>query len=201
MLGVNLGSLGFMAEIEINQFSQALDRIIKGDYDLEKRMMIETKIIRDNNEVFHSHSLNDIVINRGANAHLINIDFFVNEELVSSYNGDGLIIATPTGSTAYSLSAGGPIINPQTEAILVTPICPHSLYVRPMVVGAWEKVEVIVSGQLDQMKANADGRYDYLLKNGDKFEINRSDKDILLIKFPERTFYTTLREKMRVGLA
>ena len=200
LLGVNMGSLGFMTEIEVHELEDAIDRIIKGDYNTEKRMMLETKIFRDDNEVFHSHSLNDIVVNRGANAHLIDIKLYVNDELVSSYNGDGLIISTPTGSTAYSLSAGGPIINPKTESILITPICPHSLYVRPMVVGAWEKVKVEVSSSKDKMKANADGRYDYDLHDGDILKINRSAREILMVKFPERTFYSTLREKMRVGL-
>ncbi|MGM0436731.1 MAG: NAD(+)/NADH kinase [Bacillota bacterium] len=201
LLGVNLGSLGFMTEIEVKQFESALDRIITHDYYIEKRMMLESKVYRKNSEVFHSHSLNDIVINRAANARLIDIDLYINNELVNSYNGDGLIISTPTGSTAYSLSAGGPIINPKTEAILITPICPHSLHIRPMVIGPWEKIEVVVNSNESNMKVNSDGHYDYDLKDEDKLLIKKSRKTISMVKFPEKTFYSTLRKKMRVGLA
>jgi len=200
LLGVNLGGLGFMTEIEVKQFESALERIVTHDYYIEKRMMLESKVYRDNNEVFHSHSLNDIVINRAANARLIDIDLYINNELVNSYNGDGLIISTPTGSTAYSLSAGGPIINPKTEAILITPICPHSLHVRPMVIGSWEKIKVIVNSDESHMKVNSDGHYNYDLKDEDELLIKKSKKNISMIKFPEKTFYSTLRKKMRVGL-
>lgn len=201
LLGVNLGSLGFMTEIEVKQFESALDRIITHDYYIEKRMMLESKVYRKNSEVFHSHSLNDIVINRAANSRLIDIDLYINNELVNSYNGDGLIISTPTGSTAYSLSAGGPIINPKTEAILITPICPHSLHIRPMVIGPWEKIEVVVNSNESNMKVNSDGHYDYDLKDEDKLLIKKSRKTISMVKFSEKTFYSTLRKKMRVGLA
>lgn len=198
---MNLGSLGFMTEIEVKQFESALDRIITHDYYIEKRMMLESKVYRKNSEVFHSHSLNDIVINRAANSRLIDIDLYINNELVNSYNGDGLIISTPTGSTAYSLSAGGPIINPKTEAILITPICPHSLHIRPMVIGPWEKIEVVVNSNESNMKVNSDGHYDYDLKDEDKLLIKKSRKTISMVKFSEKTFYSTLRKKMRVGLA
>ena len=201
LLGVNLGSLGFMTEIEVKQFESALDRIISGDYYIEKRMMLESKVKRKDREVFHSISLNDIVINRDANSKLIDFNLYINNEIVNSYNGDGLIISTPTGSTAYSLSAGGPIINPTTEAILITPICPHSLHVRPMVIGPWEKVKVVVSANKSQMKVTSDGHYDYGLKDEDELLIEKSNKTISMIKFPEKSFYSTLRKKMRVGLS
>ena len=189
-----------MTEIEVKQFESALDRIITNDYYIEKRMMLDSKVYRNNNEVFHSLSLNDIVINRAANARLIDIDLYINNELVNSYNGDGLIISTPTGSTAYSLSAGGPIINPKTEAILITPICPHSLHIRPMVIGPWEKIKVVVNSNESHMKVNSDGHYNYALRDEDKLFIKKSTKTVSMIKFAEKTFYSTLRKKMRVGL-
>ncbi|MGM0409314.1 MAG: NAD(+)/NADH kinase [Bacillota bacterium] len=201
LLGVNLGSLGFMTDIEIKEFQATLKKLLAGDYHLENRMMIESKIIRNNNEVFHSQSLNDLVINRGANAGLIDIKLFINDELASSYNGDGLVIATPTGSTAYSLSAGGPIVNPRTEAIVITPICPHSLHVRPMVIGAKEEIEIVVNCKIDDMKANSDGRDNFNLKNNDRLIINKSKKKIKVVKFSDQSFYSTLRKKMRVGLS
>lgn len=201
LLGVNLGSLGFMTDIEIKEFQKTFKKLIAGNYHLEKRMMIESKIIRNNNEVFHSYSLNDLVINRGADAGLIDIKLFVNDELASSYNGDGLVVATPTGSTAYSLSAGGPIVNPRTEAIVITPICPHSLHVRPMVIGGQEEIEIVVNCKINDMKANSDGRYNFKLRNNDRIIIKKSKKKINVIKFSDHSFYSTLRKKMRVGLS
>ena len=200
LLGINLGSLGFMTEIEVDQFDKALDGILNGDYTIEKRMMLEARVLRNDYEVFHSFGLNDVVINRGANSHLINIDLQINGEFVSHYRGDGLILATPTGSTAYSFSAGGPIVNPNIRAILITPICPHSLHVRPMVISEEETIEIVVSGEEEQMNIATDGRFNYDLMCEDHISISASDNDISLVKLPDRTFYTILREKMRVGL-
>lgn len=200
LLGINLGSLGFMTEIEVDQFEKALSVIIDGDYTIEKRMMLEARVFRDSHEVFHSYALNDVVINRASNAHLININLQINDEFINQYSGDGLILATPTGSTAYSLSAGGPIINPKIRAILITPICPHSLHIRPMVISEEEKIDIVVSGEEKKMNIATDGRFDYDLMSGDRISISVSDNDISLIKLPDRTFYTILREKMRVGL-
>ncbi len=196
LLGVNLGSLGFMTEIEINEIEDTLIKMINNRYEVEERMMLEVVVERNGYEVFHSHALNDVVVNRDANAHLTNIKLFVRNEFIHSYNGDGLIIATPTGSTAYSLSAGGPIINSQMRAILITPICPHSLSIRPMIVDASENIKIEVYGDESKMKIASDGRYDYNLSNGDLIKIKSSQKTVSLVKLPDKNFYKILREKM-----
>ncbi len=200
LLGINLGRLGFLTEIETDALEETLALLVKGDYEIQKRMLLDASVRRGEKEAAQSHALNDVVVNRGANARMVKIMLYINDEFVNSYRADGLIISTPTGSTAYSLSAGGPIINPTIRAILITPICPHTLYVRPMVISEKEKLKVIISGEKDEMKLTADGRYNYDLVDNDKIIVSASDKDVSMIKFPERTFYTVLHEKMRVGL-
>jgi NAD+ kinase len=199
LLGVNLGNLGFLTEIEIHELEKAFTYLLEEDYQVEKRMILESRIIKENNEIIKSQALNDIVLHRGAKPKLIKIDLFINEEIVHSYRADGIIIATPVGSTAYSLSAGGPIVNPQIRAIIVTPICPHTLYVRPMVISDRERLRIIASGE-SLMNVAADGRLNNTFSSGDQLLIEASSQDISLIKLPGRTFYTILHKKMRVGL-
>lgn len=200
LLGINLGRLGFLTEIETDALEETLALLVRGNYEIQKRMLLNARVEREQKLVTQSYALNDVVVNRGANARVVKIMLYINDEFVNSYRADGLIIATPTGSTAYSLSAGGPIINPKIRAILVTPICPHTLYVRPMVISEEENLKIIISGEKNEMKLTADGRFNYDLVNNDQIIISASKRDVSLIKFPDRTFYTVLHEKMRVGL-
>ncbi len=196
LLGINLGNLGFMTEIETHEIEKRLRAVSNGDYYLEKRMLLDANLLRESKKIFSSYALNDIVINREASARLINIQVYINDILMNSYRGDGLIVATPTGSTAYSLSAGGPIINPQIKALLITPICPHNLHIRPTVISQNERVRVIVNTEDGQMNISADGRYNHKLLNNDQVEIRVSNKEINFVKFPDRNFYTILHNKM-----
>ncbi|MDI3546720.1 MAG: kinase [Halanaerobiales bacterium] len=203
LLGINIGRLGFLTEIEINELDEALNYLLEEKYQVEKRMILSSKVLSKGREVYRSQALNDVVIHRGAKSRLIKIELYINDEIVNSYRADGLIVATPTGSTAYSLSAGGPIVNPQIRAIIITPICPHTLYIRPMVISDREKLKIVVKSEdmqsEDIMKVTADGRSDYALSSGDEIQIAASSQEILIIKLPERTFYTILHKKMRVG--
>ncbi len=200
ILGINMGRLGFLTEIEINEIEETLQKLISGNCKIEKRMLLKTKVKRDNKIVFESFALNDTVVNRGANARMIGIDLYINNKQVNSYRADGLIAATPTGSTAYSLSAGGPIVNPCLRALIITPICPHTLYVRPLVISDQEIVKIIVSGENHEMKITTDGNDSFSLITGDMIIVEAAKKDISLVTLPDRTFYDILHEKMRSGL-
>ena len=199
LLGVNIGRLGFLTEIETNELETALIQLLNGNFKIEKRMILVAKVISNGVKVYQSQALNDIVLHRGSSSNMLGIELFINDQIVNSYRADGLIIATPTGSTAYSLSAGGPIINPNIREIILTPICPHTLYVRPMVIADYEKLRIIVTGNTS-MKLNADGRYDFNLSSKDEIYLSAAKEELSIVKLPERTFYTILHKKMRVGL-
>ncbi|MHB8158672.1 MAG: NAD(+)/NADH kinase, partial [Desulfocucumaceae bacterium] len=142
LLGINLGHLGFLSEIDIPEILEGLESVLKEDYYIEERIMIEAAVFREGIEIERSSGLNDAVITKGAFARLIFLETRVNGEHVTTYPTDGLIVATPTGSTAYSLSAGGPVVTPELDLMLITPICPHALWARPIVISADCRVEV-----------------------------------------------------------
>ncbi|MFW5981903.1 MAG: NAD(+)/NADH kinase [Halanaerobiaceae bacterium] len=199
MLGVNIGRLGFLTEIEIDELKVALEQIINSNYSVEKRMILEGIIKSADKEVYHNYALNDFVVHRADNSRLVSINLFINNENISSYRADGIIVATPTGSTAYSLSAGGPIINPATRTIIITPICPHNLYIRPMLISDKEKIKIQITGDYT-MSFTADGSSDYAIKSGDEIFIEVAKEELLVAKLPGKTFYSILHEKMKVGL-
>ena len=197
LLGINVGHLGFLTDVETDEVEKALEMISNGNFQIEKRMMIKTKLIRSGKEIDSSYALNDYVINRSPDSHMLQIKLFINNELVNKYRGDGLIISTPTGSTAYSLSAGGPIINPrQVRAILITPICAHNLHLRPMVISDLEEIRIKIDSDGKNIKGCADGRHNNEIIPGDEIFISAADKELSILKLPDRTFYTTIKEKM-----
>lgn len=200
LLGINVGQLGFLTDVETEELKKALAMIAADNYKIEKRMMLQVKHYRDNEELDCSYSLNDYVMNREPNLQMLNIKLFINNELVNDYRGDGLIISTPTGSTAYSLSAGGPIINPRLiKAILITPICPHNLHLRPMVISDQENIRIKVDSDGRSVKGCADGRVRNEIIPGDEILISGADRELSIIKLPDRTFYTTIKEKMNLA--
>ena len=200
LMGINLGRIGFLTEIETNELGEALDDIIAGNYRIESRNTLEVCLERNDELIEKKHAVNDVVINRSADGEMLKVDMHINNEFVNSYRGDGIIVSTPTGSTAYSFSAGGPIINPQVKAILITPLCPHAVHVKPMVISNDEVIEIDVEGEQGKIFLTTDGRNSFGIKQEDIVRIKSSEQDISLIKFPDRTFYTILRNKMRVGL-
>ncbi|MFW5749128.1 MAG: NAD(+)/NADH kinase [Halanaerobium sp.] len=200
LLGINVGHLGFLTDVETEELIKALEMIDNDNYNIEKRMMLKTEHYRSEQKINSSYALNDYVINRDPDSQMLKIELYINNELVNNFRGDGLIISTPTGSTAYSLSAGGPIINPrQFQAILITPICPHNLHLRPMVISAEERIRIRVDSDGRSVKGCADGRQKNEIIPGDEIYISGADQELSIIKLPDRTFYTTVKEKMHLA--
>jgi NAD kinase len=174
---------------------------IKGDremqYRIEERMLIEASVINEGIEVEHFCCLNDVGITRGTLSRIITLETYINGSYVDTYSGDGLLVSTPTGSTAYSLSAGGPIISPWIKAILINPICPHSLSSRSIVVSPDEIIEIYIVNKYQEVYLTADGQQEYKLKDGDKVVIRKAPYSARLIKVSDRSFYDVLRTKLK----
>lgn len=196
ILGVNLGSVGFMAELERTELS-LLSLLGKGIHRTEDRMMLDIKVIRGNKVISENLALNDAVISNGSMARVAELDVLADDEVVTEVTGDGIIIATPTGSTAYSMSAGGPIVEPTSACIIVTPVCAHQLSARAMVLGAERKVTVqLPKGSRKHLFLSVDGGKAVRLSGGDRVEIHRSERTTRLIRLSERSFYQIIRQKL-----
>lgn len=196
VLGINLGNLGYIAELE----STDLDLLRRLKYEkikTESRMMLDVRVFRGDKQVYFNSVLNDVVITKGAVARIIKLQLYLNQEEFIRLGGDGMILATPTGSTAYSLSAGGPIVDPTAQNILITPICAHSLMSSPYVLGPEQIVEVrSVSNGHKTVYLSADGGKAFMLREGDRLVVRRSKYVTELVKLKNRSFYETLRCKM-----
>lgn len=194
-IGINLGTLGFLTEIEESNVYQALDRLLKDDFVIEKRMMIEGSV---NDKAFHS--LNDVVITRAGFSRIIGLKVYVNNQLLDTYEADGVIVATPTGSTGYNMSAGGPIVSPKASAIVVTPISPHSLTSKSVVFDSSEKIRVEIMKKRKTQDTEAivsfDGGNNIELSAGDIVNVKLSSRSISLIKMYDVNFYSVLRDKI-----
>lgn len=197
ILGINLGNLGFLTEVDRTEIDQAVELLIENKFQIEERMMLQATVFRKNQEPVTDIALNDVVITRGAVSRIIHIKAYINDIFVDSFPGDGLIISSPTGSTAYSLSAGGPIVSPDTEMMLITPICPHILYSRSIVVKEDSAVKAIVNEDFQHNALVAlDGERGYEIKGGDIVEIKKSPYKIKLINIKSRNFFSILRKKI-----
>ena len=196
ILGVNLGGLGYLAEISLESLYPRTAELLSGAYRVEDRMVLACRVEGSPEEY---HALNDIVIDRGAYSHVVNIRTTIGGRYLNTYTGDGLIIATPTGSTAYSLSAGGPIVEPALQALIVNPISPHTLTDRPMIIGDDKEVEAVIEGRNAEMILVADGQVERTLKPGDRVLVSRADYAVKLVLFPDKFFYDVLREKLKWG--
>ena len=197
ILGINVGSLGFLTEVTAGYLSTALDLIKGGEFHIEKRMVLEGETEGNERNLFFA--LNDLVIDKGNVARLLELHLYDNEELVCSYSADGLIISTPTGSTAYSLAAGGPVMNPTANAIVVTPICPHTLAVRSIVFSENEKLKVVVETEGRQPTLTVDGQIAFDLKPRSAIKVRKADHTVELIKLKGKSFYEILRRKLHWG--
>lgn len=196
ILGVNLGHLGFLTEIESHDLFSSLPPFLAGRYMVEQRMMLEARVWRDHKPVKRFVALNDAVISKGPFARLVLVEIYVNETFVALYPADGVIVSTPTGSTAYSLSAGGPVVNPNLDVLLVTPICPHSFYGRSIVVSKDETIRVkIRSDQRDAM-ITLDGQEGYPLQARDDVVVGKAPEVARLMRRPGWSFYEVLRRKL-----
>jgi len=197
ILGVNLGYLGFLTEIEVGEIYLYLQKMISGEFYIEERMMLSAKVKRNGEWVGDFHALNDFVINKGSFARLITLDTFLGDEFVASYSADGIIISTPTGSTAYSLSAGGPIVHPTLDLCILTPICPHSLYSRPIIIPPAKIVKVQIRAVKAEAMLTVDGQYGFNLKNQDEVWIEKADYVTKFLRVKGRQFFQIMREKLK----
>jgi len=196
LLGVNLGHLGFLTEIELPELLVSLDKLFQKKYYVEERMMLEVKVYRANQVVEQAIALNDAVISKGAFARLIFLQTKVNGEQVNTYPADGLIIATPTGSTAYSLSAGGSLVTPELELMLLTPICPHALWARPLVVSAISTIEVTLLASPEEVVLTIDGQRGFHLDCHDLIQVKKAAAYARFIRLKKHDFFYLLRQKL-----
>lgn len=200
LLGINFGKLGYLAEVEKNNIDESLDKLINDDYDVERRMMLEGKLLRQGEVIVDNIALNDIVINRCGSLKIIDFKINVNGQLLNQYNADGIIISTPTGTTGYNLSAGGPIAQPSSNIIIVTPICAHTLNSRSIVFSESAKIEIEISNDKnkeDDGKIIAfDGDFEIKLKPNDKIIIEKAKLYTKIVKLNEMSFLELLGKKM-----
>ena len=199
ILAVNLGSLGFLAEISIDELYPTLENILAGKFEIENRMLLNACIWRNGEKVEDHNVLNDVVINKGAVARVINLQVLVNGQYMTSYRADGLIIATPTGSTAYSLSAGGPIIHPSMHTLVLSPICPFTLTNRSILIPDQSIIQVKLAAEYDDVRVTLDGQEGYDMRAVDILEIKKTKTSLQLIRGPNKNYYQILRDKLHWG--
>ncbi len=200
IFGINRGRLGFLTEFSPDEYPRHLKKVLSGDYRAVERLVLEAALVRDGGEVMSLCFLNDAVIHKGAVSRPIRLEMKIDGDFLSTYTGDGLIISTPTGSTAYSLSAGGPIITPtEAKIFLLSPICPHSLAMRPMIVPASSAFSVRIISDFKNLLLTIDGQEVITIDGNDEICIRQSNKNIRLITHPEKNYYSILREKLGWG--
>lgn len=203
MLGVNMGTLGFLTDIEKNQIYGAIDQLLRDEYRLEDRMLLSCAYTKDTGELCHTIALNDVVINKGRLYHLLCVKVYINNELLDQYIADGVIISTPTGSTGYNLSAGGPVMQPTMEGIIITPICPHSLNNRSLVISAEDEVVL----ELEPVRGEAqnegilivDGMVQKTMYGGERVHIKKAKQNSRLLKVGKTSFFEVFHEKLGMG--
>lgn len=220
LLGINMGTLGYLAEVEKNGVEDALERLLAGEFEVEQRMMLKGRILRgkahengspESKKPFQSaeaepfpkeqaYALNDITITRRGSLQIIKYQLYVNDMFLNSYDGDGVIVATPTGSTGYNMSAGGPVVEPKAELILITPVCPHTLNTRSIILSAADKIVVEVApgreDNVQQVEVSFDGSHQLALYTGDRVVIEKADRTTGIIKLNKVSFLSVLHKKM-----
>jgi NAD+ kinase len=196
---VNVGSLGFLTAITIDELYPELERAFRGEHRIAKRKLLATEVVRDGKVVAAYEALNDAVLTKAAIARMIDLDAHVDEQFVCAYKADGLIVSTPTGSTAYSLSAGGPIIFPSVPAICITPICPHMLTNRPVLVPETSVIRIISRTPGESVFLTIDGQVGNPIREGDTLVCRSSDYALLLVRPPHMMFFDVLRQKLKWG--
>src|SRR5882762_2212871 len=199
VLGVNYGGLGYLAEFRIEELYSALESILAGNYRLDKRVMLGVELLRGDKSVARNRVLNDVVINKSALARIIEIEAYLNQQFVNAFRADGLIVSTPTGSTAYNLSAGGPIIFPSMNAVVITPICPFTLSNRPIVVPDESVIELRLKTENDDVALTLDGQVVLPLHPEDRVIIRKSRTTFNLVQPMNRNYFDVLRDKLRWG--
>ncbi len=199
ILGVNLGGLGFLTEVTLEELYQALDAVFQGTYEVTQRILLSATVHRQGERIAEYVALNDAVINKGALARMIELETHIDGEYVTTFRADGLILSTPTGSTAYSLAAGGPIVYPTLRALVVTPICPHTLNFRPLVISDAATVEIVQGSANENAYLTLDGQVGFTLRHRDVIKVVRSEHTITLLKAPGKNYFQILRAKLKWG--
>jgi NAD+ kinase len=199
ILGVNLGGLGFLTEITLDELYSVLEKVVRDDFEINEREVLNAGVIRRGERIAEFIVLNDAVINKGALARIIDLETTINGEYLSTFRSDGLIISTPTGSTAYNLSAGGPIVYPSLHTIIITPICPHTLTIRPIIIPDDVKIRALLKSRNEEVLLTLDGQQGFALEFEDVVGVEKAEGRILLIKSPYRHYFELLREKLKWG--
>jgi NAD+ kinase len=199
LLAVNLGGLGFLTSIAVKDLFPELERAITGSQEVMRRKMLHVSLRREGSVVAQYQALNDVVIAKSAIARIVDLEAWAGDSFICEYKADGLIISTPTGSTAYSLSAGGPIVYPTVNAICLTPICPHMLTNRPLIVPSEMPIRIVSKANDEDAYLTVDGQVGIPLEGGDAVECSIADFDVLLIRTPDKTFFDVLRQKLKWG--
>lgn len=195
VLGVNFGKLGFLAEVELSEFENVLQKLKRGAFSLEERSQLSAEII-SKEQVINTHALNDIVISKGLFSKLAHFELSVNEKHAGFYTADGIIIATATGSTAYSLSAGGPLVHPSLDVTVITPICAHALYTRPLIMPLENTIEIIGTATDEDLVVASDGKIVAHIKGGDLVRIRKNSEPVTFIRLNGRNYYETWQQKL-----
>lgn len=204
LLGINLGTLGYLAEADMENVEQILDRLLRDSCEREERMVLEGRICRENTDAQETEgqdfALNDIVISRCGSLQILTLRIFVNGQFLNSYSADGMIVATPTGSTGYNMSAGGPIVEPQARLLLLTPICPHTLNTRSIVLSPEDEVVIEIPQGRDNctqtVEASFDGSHKKTMRTGDRIEIKKASRTVGFLKVNSESFLSVLHKKM-----
>lgn len=199
LVGVNLGSLGFMTEIPSPEMFAMLDDVLAGKAKTESRMKLSCRVVRAETPILEDEFLNDVVINKGALARIGDHETQIDGHYVTTYKSDGVIVATPTGSTAYSMSAGGPIVHPAVDSMIVTPICPHALTQRPIVVPGNQVISITLKSEASDFYLTIDGQVGVALQTGDRLEVRKSPNRVLLVRNARLDYFGMLRQKLRWG--
>jgi NAD+ kinase len=199
ILGVNLGSLGFMTEIPVDELFSTLDEVLAGRFKVDSRMKLTCRLVRDSKIVMEDEVLNDVVINKGALARIADHETSIDGVPITIYKADGIILATPTGSTAYSLSAGGPIVHPSVDCTILSPICSHALTQRSIVVPADRTIRITLRRETADTYLTLDGQTGHTLQGNDCIEVVRSPNRVSLVRNPNMAYFTILRQKLHWG--
>jgi NAD+ kinase len=199
ILGVNLGSLGFLTEITLDEMYISLEQILQNKFTTTRRLLLTAHVCREEERLTEYSALNDVVITKSALARVIDLQACINGQYVTTYKADGLIVATPTGSTAYNLAAGGPIIHPDMHALIMTPICPHTLTNRPTVIPGTSEISITLKAENEDVFLTLDGQVGFALRYQDVVWIKKADHMIQLIRPPERNYFEILRTKLKWG--
>ena len=199
VLGVNLGTLGFLTEVSLAELYPTLEALVENRCAVEVRSMLHCHLMRQDERVAHFDALNDAVIHKSAMARIMEFEIRVDDRFVASYRADGLIVATPTGSTAYSLAAGGPVVSPEVNAFIITPISPHMLTHRPVVVKDSRTVKIVVIGTPEEAFLTVDGQVGIPVLEGDHITCKKSAREVRLLRLADRTFFDVLRMKLKWG--